>query len=532
MKKVFYVLAGMVFLIVLAAAGFYWARYYDHYFDEKKIVSADETNTIVRVDKEYRRLYNHAGGYAINYPAQFRLDVREPSLKSDFSDDQHNIEVYSDNFTGKISDAKAYIGYSNGFLARDKDIQVEFNKYSVINGRLANLTKWQRAKLARVENDKNHYFCIKLVENSHQVYTIVIKSSQPIDDREFMKLVKSFRPIEKNNDLAGIVYQPQPKNWNSETTTVYDQYFGHQADLKWGIYEPTAPAKMKNLTWLEDRLDYDFHFLIRYQNLDKPLPVQELQSAWADQKLIELTLQLGFEFAEAAAPYNPKGIPLAQFNEKIIPELLNGTFDAYLAQYAQDIKDFGHPLLFRLNNEMNGDWCVYCSYHYGNDADLYIEAWKYIYKIFADHQVDNVIWVWNPHDLSFPDFAWNHYLNYFPGSEYVDIIGLTGYNTGTYYEGERWREFAAIYDPLYAEYEKRFALPFMITEFGSNSVGGDKARWLQDMFAHIDRYPSIKAAIFFSSTDLDSNQQPARIYRIDETEAVLDTVKQGLARYQ
>jgi len=72
----------------------------------------------------------------------------------------------------------------------------------------------------------------------------------------------------------------------------------------------------------------------------------------------------------------------------------------------------------------------------------------------------------------------------------------------------------------------------MITEFGSNSVGGDKARWLQDMFAHIDRYPSIKAAIFFSSTDLDSNQQPARIYRIDETEAVLDTVKQGLARYQ
>jgi beta-mannanase len=123
-------------------------------------------------------------------------------------------------------------------------------------------------------------------------------------------------------------------------------------------------------------------------------------------------------------------------------------------------------------------------------------------------------------------------MNYFPGSAYVDIIGLTGYNTGTYYEGERWREFAAIYDPLYAEYEKRFALPFMITEFGSNSVGGDKARWLQDMFAHIDRYPRIKAAIFFSSTDLDSNQQPARIYRIDETEAVLDTVKQGLARYQ
>lgn len=532
MKKLLYLLTGITLLLILAGVGTYWVRYYDHYFNEKKIVSTDEAITIIKVDEKLMRLYNYVSGYAINYPAQWRLDVSDPALKSDLSDDRHEIEVYSDDFTGKISDAKSYIGYSNGFLARDQEIRVERNEYTILNGRLANLTKWQRDKLARIDNDKNYYLCVKLVENSHQVYTILMKSSQPIDEQAFIKLVKSFRLIEKKPEPAEIVQQPQPKNWNQETKMMYDQYFGSQAGLKWGIYEPNAPAKMGNLDWLEDRLDYNFHFLIRYQNLDKPLPLQELQSAWADRKLVELTLQLGFEFADAAAPYNPKEIPLAQFNEKIIFELLNGTFDAYLAQYAEDIKTFGHPVLFRLNNEMNGDWCVYCSYHYGNDADLYIQAWQYIDQIFAAHQVDNVLWVWNPHDLSFPDFAWNHYMNYFPGSAYVDIIGLTGYNTGTYYEGERWREFAAIYDPLYAEYEKRFALPFMITEFGSNSVGGDKARWLQDMFAHIDRYPRIKAAIFFSSTDLDSNQQPARIYRIDETEAVLDTVKQGLARYQ
>ena len=532
MKKVFYVLAGVLLFLIIAGAGIYLFRYYDGYLDEQKIVSTDEVKTIIKVDDQYKRLYNHAGGYAINYPAQYHLDLAEPALKSDFADDKNNIEVYSDNFDGKISDAKAYIGYSNGFLTRDKEISVEINKYTIINGRPAHLSKWQRAPLARVKNDKNHYFCAMLVENQQQVYTILLKSSESIDDEKFMHLVKSFRPIEQNKNLPVVSYQPLPKNWNQETRTIHEQYFGNQANLTWGIYEPTAPGKMKNLTWLEERLDYDFHFLIRYQNLDKPLPTEELQTAWADQKLVELTLQLGFEFADAAAPYNPDGIPLAEFNEKIIPELLNGTFDAYLNQYAKDIKDFRHPILFRLNNEMNGDWCVYCSYHYSNDADLYIKAWQYIYDIFAANQVDNVLWVWNPHDLSFPDFAWNNYLNYFPGSEYVDIIGLTGYNTGTYYEGERWREFAAIYDPLYAEYSRHFALPFMITEFGSNSVGGDKSQWLKDMFAHIDQYPRIKAAIFFSSTDMDSNGQPARVYRIDENEEVLKVVREGLARYK
>lgn len=532
MKKVFYFLAGILLLLVIAAAVIYLARYYDGYFDTQKIVSKDKIKTIVKVDKKYLRLYNHVGGYAINYPRSYQPDLTLADLKSEFHNETVELEVYRDDFNGKISDARAYIGYSNGFLTRDKNITVEINKNTLINGRPAHLSKWQRAGLTRVKNDKNHYFCAQLVENPRLVYTVIMKSSSPIDDKEFMRLVKSFRPISLNEPAVKTCYHPQPKPWNEETRRFYEQYFGEQASLKWGIYEPTAPAKIKNLAWLEDRLDYDFHFLIRYQNLDKPLPMQELQQAWEKQKCIELTLQLGFEFADAAAPYNPTGIPLAEFNQNIIPELLNGTFDAYLQQYARDIKSFGHPILFRPNNEMNGDWCVYCSYHYGNDADLYLEAWKYIYNIFTVNQVDNVIWVWNPHDLSFPDFGWNNYLNYFPGSAYVDIIGLTGYNTGTYYEGERWREFADIYDPLYAEYAARFNLPFMITEFGSNSVGGDKCRWLEDMFAHIDSYPRIKAAIFFSATDMDGNNQPARIYRIDENESVLDVIKEGLARYK
>ena len=41
---------------------------------------------------------------------------------------------------------------------------------------------------------------------------------------------------------------------------------------------------------------------------------------------------------------------------------------------------------------------------------------------------------------------------YYPGDEYVDIVGLTAYNTGNYYPGENWSTF----DELYLEYYNTF----------------------------------------------------------------------------
>ena len=154
--------------------------------------------------------------------------------------------------------------------------------------------------------------------------------------------------------------------------------------------------------------------------------------------------------------------------------------------------------------------------------------WRHVYDIFAAEEVDNVLWVWNPNDISFPDFKLNHALAYYPGDKYVDIVGLTGYNTGNYYEGEIWREFGDIYDPLYQTYSRFFSHPFMISEFGSNSVGGDKAAWITNMFTHLHKYPQIKAAIWWNGTDWDQNQQPARIYRLDENKMILDAFRKGL----
>ncbi|MGE5389761.1 MAG: glycoside hydrolase family 26 protein, partial [Deltaproteobacteria bacterium] len=212
-------------------------------------------------------------------------------------------------------------------------------------------------------------------------------------------------------------------------------------------------------------------------------------------------------------------------------DVLNGKYDAFLVNYARQLKAFGHPVLFRLNNEMNGDWCSWCAANSSTDTELYRAMWRYIYGIFKQQGADNALWVWNPNELSFPGFKWNSYINYFPGSDYVDIIGLTGYNTGNYYPGERWRDFRTIYDPLYWEYSRVFNYPFMITEFGCNKVGGDKPAWIRDMFQQMPAYKNIKLVVWFNGIDYDVNGNPARTYRMDQDAGVLQEFAQGLNKY-
>ena len=72
----------------------------------------------------------------------------------------------------------------------------------------------------------------------------------------------------------------------------------------------------------------------------------------------------------------------------------------------------------------------------------------------------------------------------------------------------------------------------MITEFASSSIGGDKAKWITDMFEHIDKYNNIKIAVWFSAADYDENGVAARPYWLDETDETLNAFKQGIQKYK
>ncbi|MGB4038884.1 MAG: hypothetical protein WBK90_02040 [Bacillota bacterium] len=118
------------------------------------------------------------------------------------------------------------------------------------------------------------------------------------------------------------------------------------------------------------------------------------------------------------------------------------------------------------------------------------------------------------------------------------LFRITGYNNGTYYRyvtGERWREFEEIYDRIHNEMHGVFGrFPWMITEFASSSIGGDKVKWIDRMFGCIDKYSNIKAAVWFSYADFDpkDNKTVSRPYWLDETEETIAAFRRGLAGKQ
>ena len=113
------------------------------------------------------------------------------------------------------------------------------------------------------------------------------------------------------------------------------------------------------------------------------------------------------------------------------------------------------------------------------------------------------------------------------------MLGVTGYNTGTLVEHERWREFEDIYDSINEKYSPMFdRFPWIITEFASSSAGGDKAAWIDGMFAALPKYPNIKIAVWFNYADFDItdpyNWQIKRPYWLDETPETLRAFKRGV----
>ncbi|MBQ3556947.1 MAG: hypothetical protein IJA11_04020 [Oscillospiraceae bacterium] len=316
----------------------------------------------------------------------------------------------------------------------------------------------------------------------------------------------------------------QPGELSPETQALYDSLYDFDAPMQWGIfmqdfYESGFDNK---LVEMEQALDYTFPLILYYRHFPThPFPTEVMQENYEAGRLVELTLQL------------TDNNNMDMFATSPLLEIYRGNMDAELRRWARDAKAFGHPFLFRLNNEMNSDWTSYGGVVNLADPQIFTAVWQRIYRIFEEEGVDNCLWIFNPHDRQAPPSDWNNSLAYYPGSEYVHLIGVTGYNNGTYYTkwAEEWREFDVIYDQIWDEYYPRFGqFPWIITEFASSGIGGDKVAWMDNMFAHIHDYPNIRMAVWFSFADFDDSNggTPARTYWLDETPETLEAFRRGL----
>jgi hypothetical protein len=179
-----------------------------------------------------------------------------------------------------------------------------------------------------------------------------------------------------------------------------------------------------------------------------------------------------------------------------LSDLIAGTYDNYIREFAEDARDWGHPFFLRFNWEMNGNWFPWAEGVNGNQAGEYVAAWRHVHDIFIAVGATNATWVWCPNID--PGGKFTSLASLYPGDEYVDWTGLDGYNWGPKKGG--WASFNSLYRSTYAAIAESVApgKPLMIGEMGSTENGGSKAAWIGEALAAIpSEYPQVRAALKF-----------------------------------
>jgi hypothetical protein len=203
--------------------------------------------------------------------------------------------------------------------------------------------------------------------------------------------------------------------------------------------------------------------------------------AWDD----DWPSQTARDFADGKIPlvnWEPDGIDFKN--------IVSGSLDSTIKARASGSKAVGKPFFLDFAAEMNGDeaWS-------GNDAALYVSAYRHIHDLFVAAGATNVVWAWCP-NVTDVDGGNKHTLDYYPGDDYVDWTGVDGYNWGAG-SGFQWQSFHDVFARIYPILAAK-GKPILIGEMASDENGGDKAAWIDAMIPTLrSDYPLIKGLVWF-----------------------------------
>lgn len=266
-----------------------------------------------------------------------------------------------------------------------------------------------------------------------------------------------------------------------------------------GFYQPEAPWNIDSFRATETNLQTDAKVISWYQiaansahgPANKAFPTHLVQRAHSYGLVPMITLELG-------DPDRAKADKQPQWNAQ---SFIDGTHDAWLRQYAHDAKAFGKEVWLRPFHEMNGYWYPWGGTVNGNSPKKAVEAWVHVRTLFREEGATNVKFVWCPNRESVPSTSANAIKKYWPGEAYVDFMGIDGFNYGKdpKYSWSRWMSFAQLYSGPYAQLTALSDKPIIVAETACHTKGGDKAKWISEMFRVIPLdFEQIKCVVWFN----------------------------------
>ena len=250
-----------------------------------------------------------------------------------------------------------------------------------------------------------------------------------------------------------------------------------------GLYTAQAPFNFATFDDSATKLGHTPNLVGYFSGWDKPFRADAVSRSWERGMLPMLT----WESRPSDAPNNVVDEP-----DYTLPTILAGTHDDYLHQYARDIASLGLPMAIRLDHEMNGIWYPWAEQTSsgasinGNSPGQYAAMWKHVHDIFeAEGANQFVIWVWSPNiinNLPTTLQSQSNLAGLYPGDDYVDWVGLSGYDRPPY-KTDNNGTFDYTFGRSLAQLRELTTKKILLSEVGASEIGGHKPAWVTSFFA-------------------------------------------------
>jgi hypothetical protein len=209
-----------------------------------------------------------------------------------------------------------------------------------------------------------------------------------------------------------------------------------------------------------------------------------------------------------------------------LKEVIDGRFDANLRDFAAQAKDFGNEIILVPFNEPNlneSSWGFGTSPN--NTAANFKAAWVHVHDLFAE--APNVKFGLAYNNVSIPEDPQNTFESLYPGSQYVDYVGIDGFN---WQEDGQWETFAEVLGSSTQEL-MQFDKPIYLFSIGTGEdTGGNpnlKAAWIADMYGWLKDHPEVAGFVWFNE---DKSQAGEKNWLVDSNPEAFTAFKAGLAQ--
>ncbi|MFA5828833.1 MAG: glycosyl hydrolase [Candidatus Shapirobacteria bacterium] len=256
------------------------------------------------------------------------------------------------------------------------------------------------------------------------------------------------------------------------TKTIY------KSKLKWGAYTGWQVEEVNNFeSKVGKQMDFVATFVHWGNENELPLDLGNFTKSRGK------TLVLFWE----AMDYNKETTEDPKYNYDAI---LRGDWDKYIADFAKQTKNFGGEVILIPFEEMNGDWYPWSGTKNGNSAAKHIAAYRYVKKFFGG--INNVKFGWAVNGESSPEVDGNRIMDFYPGNEAVDILGINGFNFDN-----PWVSFARVFNDGLETLET-LDKPIMIFSMAC-ADGQEKANWIKEgLGKEIYKHPKVQGFIWFN----------------------------------